>query len=435
MRIHVYITTLALAACGGGNGSGGDTADAGMTADADLGPATTVTAVVTGLPADPTALVGLVAMYQDGGGPWHAAPLSPSFTFDVHADHYGVGFACQGNGFEPREMELTYRALAEGDRVTLSVPFRCSQAGVTRTPVMGQVYDQDVGLSSGTAFRIRRQPAGRGFDVDPVPSTLVSVPFSFRVRAAVGTMGVVRRLSSGVDAALVVRGVDARASTTFDVSLADGVNTQTVMQSFPAAGPDELTRIDVAYATGSAPEQQFLLDSVTVADSPAVSRPIAFIPVAQQAAPDFHVITVTTLQQQRLAVASAETDNPVAVTVPTLGAPTETAARTAGTATIDATWTAQSTASYYRVALRQVDDTGGCSGDACLVLLAGDASPGYADAAGYAWRTPDVSQIPEFPAPLHSTKPITITIGAGSDNGQTAGSSRTTKFIGLQRSL
>lgn len=442
-KMHGVLFFLIASGCGASTGGSADALPAidsvtDATVDAPPGPKTTITAIVAGLPTTPGALVGLKAMVQDGDAPWREVPLGPSITFDVASAYYGVGFGCQGNAFAKRETSVVYRAVAEGDRVNVAVPFNCSKASETTVQLTGQIENADDGLSQGTPYGIRSELLGRKLILDDVPSGLLTVPMSFRVVPGNGTLAIVRTLATGVDKVQLGRGVDGTVArndlyTNFFFS---GVALAPATQPFPAVGPNEFRKISVHYSTGPTDAERILLDEVAVGNSAAVSRRVAFVAASARLAGDFHTVTLTTLLNGQFISVSQETATGGVINFSTsTPQPAETAQRTAGISLIAGMWSQQSDADEYRATLEQTDDTGGCTGDACQVELKGFASPAYVAATSSRWRSPDVSQIPQFPAKFHPTKPIVINIGAGNSNGLAQGSGRITRFRGMQRTL
>ncbi len=442
-KMHGMLFFLVAAGCGASSGGSADAVPAidgvnDATVDAPIGPKTTITAIVAGLPANPGAFVGLKAMVQDGDAPWREVPLGPSITFEVASAYYGVGFGCQGNAFAKRETTIVYRAVAEGDRVNVAVPFNCSAANETRVQLTGQIENAGNGLSQGTPYGIRSELLGRRLILDDVPSGLLTVPMSFRVVPGNGTLAIVRKLATGVDKVQLFRGVDGTVARNdlYSNFFFSGVALATANQQFPATSPDEFRKISVHYSTGPTDAERILLDEVSVGNSAALTRRIVFVASSAQLAGDFHTLTLTTLLNGQFISISQETATGGAINLSTSApAPLETAQRTAGTALFAGMWAQQSDADEYRATLEQTDDTGGCTGDACQIELKGIASPAYLGATGSRWRSPDVSQIVSFPAKFHPTKPIVINIGVGNSNGLAQGSGRITRFRGMQRTL
>ncbi len=435
-QLRTLVVACSLAACGGGNGN--EITDASLDgaktdSTVDAGPTKKITVLIADLPTDLSQLVGLIVMYQDGNQAWQAAPLQPSFTFDARQAFVGVGIACQATAFDKRVTEIIYRTVAEGDRITITPPFRCRESAKNLVSITGQVEGYRIDVPNQELVGIRTSLRNARTFFDQLPTSLVSAPISLRVTPGNGLLGIVRKRVNGVDRAMILRGENANRPSNINYNFLASNTLDSRLQPFPPLAPGSFARVTVAFSTS--PTDEILLDEVTSQSATAVSLAIPFVFGVQQDPTDFHTITLTALRDGEFVSGSLESKMPGTVAFPTQGAVTQTATRTATSGDITATWTTQSVAKEYSVALRQTVDDGTCAGDACQVELAARATPAWVAAAGTTWTSPDVSAIANFPARFNKAKPILVNIGASTDNGRLVGQGRTTRFLGLEKTL
>ena len=135
------LASIVTAACGGNSKS--KTADApvgsdgsGGGSDAPSGNPTTISVTLNGVPTTPSN--NFIAMFQDGTGPWQAAPAPSAgvYTFTVDSSSWGFGYACSvtvavaGGGGSATEAEVALAGYTVAERTSLSE----GVAGICRDP-------------------------------------------------------------------------------------------------------------------------------------------------------------------------------------------------------------------------------------------------------------------------------------------------------------
>ncbi len=219
-----------VAGCGTKAASGDDTTtgDAGGSGEGDGGShgqtPTNITLVMHHRPANPGPTSFVVA-YQDGAGPWTAAPApsGDTYTLPIYAPAYAIAWTCISAGTQPgaqvRQVDVLQFAVSDRTAVTVEVPPRCGDQGSNVT-LHGAIQNTGVITSYVVRFGDR--------------SAVVNQQGQYALQTPPGTHDLIVLAGSSISAtqdfvateAVVQRALSVTANTELDIDAGDAVAVQ-----------------------------------------------------------------------------------------------------------------------------------------------------------------------------------------------------------------
>jgi hypothetical protein len=335
-----------------------------------------ISVTFTNPPATPSTFKFLVA-YQDGTGPWMAAPAPTGDTYSIPISslNYGVAWTCLSPGL--REVTAYYFSKAERSTLTIPVPDRCTDRAPIAVALSGTVSNRPVAGAMAAAF------GPRASDVNTTTGTY-SIPTAPGTHDLIVGHALVGGGNAVMDMATVQRGLAVNAGTTANVDFATAMMTRTAVVSVGAPVTARVNvRTQLQTSNGTA---------LRLVDANTAPYPTRGLAAAQAQTGDVYNIQILVAEGGQTAITQSWLAEVAATTyvAPTpFGAAPTTVVSSTPYPLIKTTWAPYANALGYSWSGAQSLTAGQCGGAACTVTWTTNVSPA---AAG---MTPD-NHMPEL---------------------------------------
>jgi len=389
MRVTSISTILAIAlvACGG-HGSTGD--DGGPGDDGNGGGddgnghgTTNVTVTMNNQPTN-AAMFSFVVAYQDGSGPWQAAPppTGDVYTLPINSGVWGFAWSCIGTPpgvgqAQQRQVTDIHFSIAERTSYTIDVPPRCSDRDTGNVLLKGTISNANGGGVYVVRFGDRFVQAGvTGNYQMPVQPGTHDLIVAHGMLTAIGNDFV-------ADQVFVQRDLAVAAATTANVDW----NNAADVQSFAVTGTGLRLAATTLYSKGGT-TAVLVNDTTSQFETEATAA-------AQSVAGDIYDQVMAAGSNGQTGITTLATTTPAAetFTAPTpLGGATSTTMATPYPR-ITTTWAAYANAIGYVWTATQQPGFVTCGNTPCTATWTGVLSAGVIGAMP-TYTMPDLSAIP-----------------------------------------